>query len=139
VTLILDTGPLISLMDEDDPLQSTIERLLLQEAAVLPAPVSAEVDYMVGRRLGRVARRGFLADLASGNFRVVCLEPQEYELVRWYDDQYAELDVGLADLSIVILARRFETYRILTFDERHFRTLRPLDGGHFVLLPKDAA
>jgi uncharacterized protein len=126
-------------MDADDPLQFTIERLLLQEAAVLPAPVSAEVDYMVGRRLGRVARRGFLADLASGNFRVVCLEPQEYELVRWYDDQYAELDVGLADLSIVILARRYETYRILTYDERHFRTLRPLDGGHFVLLPADAA
>jgi uncharacterized protein len=37
----------------------------------------------------------------------------------------------------VILAGRFETRRILTFDERHFRALRPLDGGSFTLLPAD--
>lgn len=54
------------------------------------------------------------------------------------DQQYADLDVGLADLSVVVLARRFGTRRILTYDERHFRTLRPLDGGAFTLLPSDA-
>lgn len=26
----------------------------------------------------------------------------------------------------------------LTFDERHFRVLRPLDGGTFAVLPADA-
>jgi predicted nucleic acid-binding protein len=45
----------------------------------------------------------------------------------------------LADLSIVVLAHRFRTTRIATFDERHFRALRPLDGGSFTLLPADAA
>lgn len=43
--------------------------------------------------------------------------------------------MGLADLSVLAVARRFNTLRILTFDERRFRTLRPLDGGSFVLLP----
>ena len=38
---------------------------------------------------------------------------------------------------MVVLARRFGTRRILTFDERHFRTLRPLDGGAFTILPSD--
>jgi hypothetical protein len=38
----------------------------------------------------------------------------------------------------VIVAERFGTRRLLTFDERHFRKLRPLGGGHFTLLPADA-
>lgn len=45
-------------------------------------------------------------------------------------------DVGLADLSVV-LARRFGTRRIPTFDERHFQAPRRLDGGAFTLLPAD--
>ena len=140
MTLVVDAGPLISLMNTEDPLRHEVSRVLLNEAGqlVLPAPVSAEVDYFVQRRFGRVARRAFLADLAGGRFQVACLEPAEYDLVLMYDEQYADLDVGLADLSVAVLARRFRTRRILTFDERHFRALRPLDGGSFVLLPQDA-
>lgn len=48
------------------------------------------------------------------------------------------LGIGLADASIVALAARYETNRILTLDERHFRTLRPLRGRSFRLLPQDA-
>jgi uncharacterized protein len=45
--------------------------------------------------------------------------------------------VGLADLSVVVLAHRFRTRRLLTFDERDFRAVKPLAGGSFVLLPRD--
>jgi predicted nucleic acid-binding protein len=38
----------------------------------------------------------------------------------------------------LVLAARHRTKRILTFDERDFRRLRPLDGGSFTLLPADA-
>ena len=91
----------------------------------------------MGVRTGRSARVGFLTDLANGRFRVECLLPMEYEMILQLDRQYADLDAGLADLSVVVLARRFGTRRILTFDERHVRTLRPLDGGAFTLLPGD--
>jgi hypothetical protein len=37
----------------------------------------------------------------------------------------------------VVLAARFGTTRILTFDERHFRALIPLQGRHFTILPAD--
>jgi hypothetical protein len=46
---------------------------------------------------------------------------------------------GLADLSVVILAHRFRTRRLLTFDERDFRAVTPLSGGSFTLLPHDSA
>lgn len=141
MTLILDAGPLISLRDAEEPRRSTIRRLLEEEPGelILPAPVSAEVDYLLSSRGDRPARRAFLADLAAGRFRVVCLEPAEYALLLDYDDRYTDVDVGLADLSVAVLAHRFKTNRVMTFDERHFRVLRPVGGGSFVLLPQDEA
>jgi predicted nucleic acid-binding protein len=53
------------------------------------------------------------------------------------DEQYADLGLGLADASVVILARRFRTTRLLSFDDRDFRAVTPLGGGHFTLLPRD--
>jgi predicted nucleic acid-binding protein len=140
VTLIVDAAPLVALADAADPLQGVVERVLAAEPGqlVLPAPVAAEVDYLLDRRLGPVPRRRFLVDLAEGRFLVACLEQPEYEVLRRYDEHYADLNVGLADLSVVVLAARFKTKRILTFDQRHFRVLRALDGGTFVLLPGDA-
>ena len=140
MTLIVDAAPLVALMDRNDPLRPTVRRVLEDEPGrlLLPAAVSAEVDYLISTRLGRAARRAFLTDLADGKLEVACLEPSEYEIVLECDRRYADLDVGLADLSIVIMARRYRTNRVLTFDQRHFRALRPLNGGSFVLLPFDA-
>ena len=54
------------------------------------------------------------------------------------DARYADLELGLAYCAAVVLARRFWTRRPLTFDERHFRTVAPLQGGSFELLPAAA-
>lgn len=47
--------------------------------------------------------------------------------------------LAAADASLVVVAARFQTTRILTLDERHFRTLPPLWGAAaFTLLPADS-
>ena len=51
--------------------------------------------------------------------------------------RYADLAIGLADASIVVLAGRYGLRDVLTLDERHFRTLRLPDGRRFRLLPAD--
>ena len=139
MTLVLDTAPLVALMDRRDPWQAAVEHLLHDEPGelILPAPVTAEVDYLASVRLGRSARRAFLEDLASARFRVECLDAADYALVAEYDERYADQDVGLADLSVMALAHRFRTHRILTFDERHFSALRAPDGVPYILLPRD--
>ena len=106
---------------------------------IIPAPVTAEVDYLVRQRGGSVAGRHFLEDLAEGRFRVEGLTLEEHGLALARHDRYAGLDLGLADLSVVVLARRFRTRRLLTFDERDFRPIAPLQGGAFTLLPADAS
>jgi predicted nucleic acid-binding protein len=52
--------------------------------------------------------------------------------------RYADLDVGLADASIVVLAARHDTRDVLTLDERHFRAVRTLDRKRFRLWPADS-
>jgi predicted nucleic acid-binding protein len=140
VTLIVDAAPLVALGDARDPLHAAVGDVLRAEGAdlVVPAPVSAEVDYLIRRRGTPAAARAFLRDVASGRFRVEGLTADEHGTVARLDEQYADLDLGLADLSVVILAHRFRTKRVLTFDERDFRAVTPLSGGSFMLLPRDA-
>jgi predicted nucleic acid-binding protein len=140
VTLIVDGAPLVALGDARDPLHAAVGDVLRAEGGdlVVPAPVAAEVDYLIRRRGTAAAARAFLRDVASGRFRVEGLTADEHGTVARLDEQYADLDLGLADLSVVILAHRFRTRRLLTFDERDFRAVTPLSGGSFMLLPRDA-
>lgn len=137
MTLLVDAAPLIALADRRDPLREAVREALQAErgALVIAAPVTAEVDYLLGRRIGRSARLAFLDDLTDGRFVVECLELGEYAEAAALERQYADLDLGLADAATVVLAARLRTRRVLTFDERHFRAVRPLQGGAFDLLP----
>jgi uncharacterized protein len=141
VTLVIDAAPLVALADRRDPMKPRVEAVLRKESGelVIPAPVTSEVDYLLGRRLGRAARLAFLEDLAAGRFTVGCLDEEDHRVVLDLERRYDDLDVGLADLSAVVIARRHNTRRLLTFDERHFRALRPLSGGRFTLLPVDSS
>jgi predicted nucleic acid-binding protein len=139
VTLLVDAAPLVALADPDEPQRDAILRVLTGETGelVIPAPTTAEVDYLLGRRFGSAARRAFLADLAAGRFSVGQLERADYATIVDLETRYADLDLGLADCALVTLAARHRTTRLLTFDERRFRTVAPLDGGAFTLLPAD--
>jgi predicted nucleic acid-binding protein len=140
VTLVVDAAPLVALADDREPRRGELLTVLRAERGGLfvPAPVTAEVDYLLGERFGAPARRAFLEDLAARRYESPGLDGRDYDAALEVDRRYADLDLGLADLSIVILARKLGTRRILTFDQRHFRVVRPLQGGAFTLLPDDA-
>jgi predicted nucleic acid-binding protein len=76
-------------------------------------------------------------DITNGRFRVEGLTQEDHGLALTLHDRYAALDLGLADLSVIVLAYRFRTRRLLTFDERDFRPVIPVQGGAFTLLPAD--
>jgi predicted nucleic acid-binding protein len=139
VTLIVDAAPIVAISDPSEPRRSAILNILREEpgALAMPAPVTAEIDYLLGVRFGRPARSAFLRDLAAGRFAVACMEQEDYETTQTLERQYADLDLGLADCAIVVLAERFQTNRVLSFDERHFRAVTPLQGGAFEILPAD--
>lgn len=123
-----------------DSARPAVETLLRNEPGelIIAAPFTAEIDYLLGKRIGREARLAFLTDLAAERFRITRLEPADYQLIADLERRYAALDAGLTDLSTVIVAAKAGTRRVLTFDDGHFRVLRPLNGGTFTLLPVDA-
>jgi predicted nucleic acid-binding protein len=139
VTVVIDTGPLVAFGDANDPHFARIDRLLrtVDGPLIIPAPVTAEVDYLLGQRVGHGPRRNFIADLATGRFTVACLEREDYATIRDLDARYADLGLGLADCALVVIANRYGTNRIVSFDERHFRAVAPLGGGAFTILPAD--
>lgn len=50
-------------------------------------------------------------------------------------ERYRDLGIGLADASLVVLADRYRTDRVLTLDRRHFGVLSTSAGRPFVMLP----
>lgn len=139
MTLVVDAAPLVAVADNDEPLRREILELLRAERGRLfiPAPVTAEIDHLLGQRFGAPARRAFLQDLAARRYESPALDSRDYNAALDLDSQYADLQLGLADLSIAVLAQKLGTRRVLTFDQRHFRAVRPLQGGSFTLLPAD--
>jgi uncharacterized protein len=139
--IICDTSGLIAAYDSDDPEGPVVRELLEAEAgALVVSPfVLAEVGYMIMTRSGAAAELVLLSDLADGVYQVAEFTASDAERTVTLARQYADLKLGLADAHTMSLTQpdRYETKRILTFDHRHFRAVKPPQGGVFTILPAD--
>jgi len=97
--------------------------------------VLAEADYMIAR-LGQVpAEVAMLQDIRD-NMTVAQFSNDDLDQAITVVEQYTDLNIGITDASIVVLAARYHTTRILTLDHKHFQAIMPLaSGDHFTLLP----
>ena len=136
--ILLDTSALLAAYDGDEPDHETALRALdeSQPPRVLSPFVLAELDYLVVARLGRTARSEILNEVTLGAYRLAQFAADDVAEARTIVDRYADLGVGLADASIVVLAHRYDAHDLLTLDERHFRVLQG-PRGPFRLLPAD--
>lgn len=139
MALVVDAGALYAQADADEPRHAAVVEVLKaeRETLVTTALAVAEADHLILDRLGLNVELAFLDDLAEGTFVTECLTRSELLTARSVVERYADLRLGLADASLVVLAERFKTRRILTFDERAFRAVAPLSGGAFIVLPAD--
>jgi predicted nucleic acid-binding protein len=140
VALVLDAGALYAQADRTEPHHKAVAELLRSErgALVTTQLAVAEADFLILDRLGIQVELAFLDDLAEGTYLIECLNQVELKVARDLARRYRALKLGLADGSLVVLAGRYRTRRIVTFDERAFRTVIPLQGGVFTVLPADA-
>lgn len=141
MALIIDAGGLYAQADADEPRHAAVAAVLRAEREILVTTelAVAEADYLILDRLGIDVELAFIDDLTSGIFVVECLSRDELRTARAVVEQYRDLRLGLADASLVVLAQRYTATRILTFDERAFRGVTPLQGGSFTILPADLA
>lgn len=139
MALIIGAGGLYAQADADEPRHAEVAAVLRAERETLVTTelAVAEADYLILDRLGVDVELAFIDDLAAGTFVVECLSRDELRTARDVVERYRDLRLGLADASLVVLAQRYASTRILTFDERAFRVVTPLQGGSFTVLPAD--
>lgn len=80
-----------------------------------------------------------MEDVANGAYELAEFTADDVLTAMALIDRYADLELGLTDASVAVLAARHRTTRLLTLDESDFRPLRPLYGTAFTLLPFDEA
>ncbi len=139
--ILLDTSGLLAAIDADQPRHESAAQALRAAAPprILSPFVLAELDYLIARRVGRSAELALLNAVAIGTYRIEPFDDGDVEEACGVVERYGDLDVGLADASLVVLANRYGARDVLTLDERHFRVMRGPRGRPFRLLPADAA
>jgi predicted nucleic acid-binding protein len=137
--LICDTSGVYSLDDADDAGYAATTSVVESEAGplLLPVILLAEIDYLLHSRLGADAAFQFLEAVDQQDFTLVPVMAPDLARCRELLTQYRDLEIGLADATIVAAAERLAIPRHLTQDQRHFRAIQPRGFEHFVLLPAD--
>lgn len=138
--ILLDAGGLLAALVESERAHEPARRVLEAEPGplVLSPVVLCELHHLLHTRWGVPAETAFLRDIADGAYELADFGAAEAGAAVAVIERYADLGIGLADASLVVLAGRYGTNRVLTLDERHFRALRTPAGRPFVLLPTDA-
>jgi predicted nucleic acid-binding protein len=138
--IVLDTGGLYAALDANESLHGRAVASLVTAAPprILSPFVLAELDYLVGSRVGHQAQVALLDEIVRGVYQLETFTSEDVSHAKRIVERYADLRVGLADASVVVLAHRHRTLDLLCTDERHFRALKGAGGKPFRLLPFDA-
>lgn len=137
--IILDTSGLLSAIDASQRHHAACAEILAEATRplVLSPFVLAELDYLLATQVDGQAQLALVDEVARGVYRLESFSAHDVAVAGDVMRRYANLAIGLADASIVVLAQRHGTRDVLTLDERHFRAVRAEDGRRFRLLPAD--
>jgi predicted nucleic acid-binding protein len=124
-SIVADSGFLIGLFDETDPLHARCReflrdyrgRFLTTEAVVTEALALLSTTQQL-RCLD------WLGDAAQAGLLVVDREPIDFRAVEKLARKYADQPMDFADASVVLLAMRSGVREILTADRRDFAVYR---------------
>ena len=137
--ILLDTsGLLAALFDDQRHHQECADVLRNAEGPLILSPfVLAETDYLIQKYAGVKAEIMFLEDVERGAYKLVNFVHDDMQNMRVMVTRYKDLNIGITDASLIVLADRFDCRDVLTLDIRHFRATRPTTKKSFRILPAD--
>lgn len=136
--ILLDTSGLLANYDRSERFHAKVERILARPQRRILSPfVLAELDYLIMGVGGQDAELVMLEDVSSGAYELESLTAEDIAAAKAIIEQYADLQLGLADASILVLAERYRCADVLTLDRRHFRAVLGPQRQPFRLLPHD--
>jgi uncharacterized protein len=135
MALILDTGPLVALLDASDPDHERCVDLLQQitEPRLVPVCVLVEVEYLL--RPWPTAFAALLGDFDSGALELLDLPKRWLRRAGELLERYRDLHLGLVDATVLAATEMLKETKLATLDHRHFHTVRPDHCEALRLLP----
>ncbi len=136
MALILDTGPLVALLDASDPDHERCAELIRDsnERRLVPVCVLVEVEYML--RPWPQAFAALLAELDVGSLELLELPKRWLARVGELLDRYSDLSLGLVDATVLAATEMLGEAKLATLDHRHFHTVQPAHCKALRLLPE---
>lgn len=136
--LICDTSGLLAYFDASDRHSAAVSSAIEADPGpfIVSPYVIAELDYLLATRRGVDAERAALDELSGGAWVLAAFDAADLRAASAVVARYRDQDLGLADASLVVLAGRYRTDRLLTLDRRHFTVVRSAKGAPFTLLPE---
>ncbi len=138
MALVLDTGPVLALLDADDPDHAACADMVraCREPLVVVSTALVEIDYWIRKRLEREVWTAFVEDIAAGAYRLEQVEPGDLLRAAELQRVYADLTLGLVDASVIAVCERLGERKVATLDHRHFGVVRPRHCRRLQLLPQ---
>ncbi len=127
MTVLLDTGPILSLADRKDPFHASVVAAWQEEEGpfVTTMGVVAEASYLLLKYLGPDSELAFLRSWREGEIRVEPVTEKDLDRVLVILARYRDQGFGFVDAALFALAERLKIRRVLTLDHRHFDAYRP--------------
>ena len=137
--IVVDTSGVLTATDPRQRDHPAAARILREPQVRFLSPfVLAELDYLIASHSGSTEAVKLLRDVARGVYELEPFTAQDVATAVTIMERYADLDLGLADASVMVLAGRHNCPDILTLDQRHFRAVLGPADQPFRLLPHDA-
>jgi predicted nucleic acid-binding protein len=123
--VLVDTGPLIALLDPSDRARarcrSVLDRLGRADLVTTEAVVT-EAEYLLD--FSSKAQSALMHVLASGRPRVEAIAAPDRARLAELMARYADLPMDYADATLVLVAERLGATRVFTLDRRDFGVYR---------------
>ncbi len=133
--ILVDTGPLVALIHEDDDQHQVCKETFLAVTESLGTvwPVLTEAMYLLS--FSWEAQIALWEMIEMGAVQILPLTTDDVPRMRELMRKYRDLPMDLADAALVRVAERERLRRIFTLDRRDFHIYRPVRIGRFAVLP----
>ena len=134
-SVLLDTGPLVALLNRSDPDHSRCAQEFEGHQSGLPTswPVLTEVFYLLRKQRGPVAE--LVSMLTSGLLVPLDLDAEFSSWLSSFLERFDDREPQLADASLVYLAEREVIDTVFTLDRRDFAVYRTSDNRALRVVP----
>jgi predicted nucleic acid-binding protein len=135
--LLCDTSGLLAYFDASDAHCARVSEVIEADPGpfVVSPYVVAELDHLLATDGGVNARLSALTELSEGAWELPGIEPSDLRDICAVIERYRDQHIGVVAASLVILAGRYGTDRLLTLDRRRFHAIRTNVGKQFTMLP----